>query len=116
MNTVWNAILGESPGDRLGIAPLAVSRDDQVKGLPRIFCLAVRLFTLMEFVARRSRSEQKRAIAGLYLDSPVKTTAQPTRRSPLAGLFARSALIAIAFPDRKVYQVQGLSPVQDRDS
>jgi transposase len=101
---------GRFKGDRLGIAPMYVKRDDQVKGLPRFLSIAVRLFTLMEFVARRSLKEQKRAIAGLYLDSPVKTTTQPTTERLLRA-FLHIKLIVISFSDRIVYQVQGFSHV-----
>jgi hypothetical protein len=64
----------------------------------------------MEFVARRSLKEQKRAIAGLYLDSPIKTTTQPTTERLLRA-FLHIKLIVIALSDRIVYQMQGLSPV-----
>jgi transposase len=101
---------GRFKGDCLGIAPMYVKRDDQVKGLPRFLSIAVRLFTLMEFVARRSLKEQKRAIAGLYLDSPVKTTTLPTTERLLRA-FLHIKLIIISFSDRIVYQVQGLSHV-----
>jgi transposase len=87
-----------------------VKRDDQVKGLTRFLSLAVRLLTLMEFVARRRLKEQGRAQAGLYLDSPVKTTTQPTAERLLRA-FLHIKLIVISFSDRIVYQVKGLSHV-----
>jgi transposase len=101
---------GRFKGDCLGIAPMYVKRDDQVKGLTRFLSLAVRVLTLMEFVARRSLKEQERPIAGLYLDSPVKTTTRPTAERLLRA-FLHIKLIVIHLPDRLVYQVQGLSPV-----
>ena len=87
---------GRFKGDRLGIAPMYVKRDDQVKGLTRFLSIAVRLLTLIEFVARRSLKEQERAIAGLYLDSPVKTTMQPTAERLLRA-FLHIKLIIISF-------------------
>jgi len=99
---------GRFKGDCLGIAPMYVKRDDQVKGLTRFLSLAVRLLTVMEFVARRSLKEQERAIAGLYLDSPVKATAKPTAERLLRA-FLHIKLIVIRLPDRLIYQVQGLS-------
>jgi transposase len=101
---------GRIKGDRLGIAPLYVKRDDQVKGLARFLSLAVRLLTLMEFVARRSLKEQGRALAGLYLDSPVKTTTRPTAERLLQA-FSSLKLIIITFSAQIVYQVKGLSSV-----
>lgn len=101
---------GRFKGDILGIAPMFVKRDDQVKGLARLLSIAVRLLTLIEFVARRTLKEQGRAQAGLYLDSPVKTTTRPTAERLLRA-FLHIKLIIISFSDRIIYQVQGLSPV-----
>ena len=87
-----------------------VKREDQIKGLVRFLSLAVRLLTLTEFVPRRTLKEQGRAIAGLYLDSPVKATTSPTAERLLRA-FLHIKLIIIFFPDRVVYQVKGLLPV-----
>jgi hypothetical protein len=94
----------------LGIAPMYVKREDQVKGLPRFLSIAVRLLVLTEFVPRRTLKEQGRAIAGLYLDSPSKTTTSPTAERLLRA-FLHIKLIIISFSDRVVYQVKGLLPV-----
>lgn len=90
-----------------------VRRDDQVVGLPRLLSLAVRLLTLMEFVARCTRPQQHSTIAGLYLDSPRKTTASPTAERLLRALI-HIKLIIVYLQDRTVYQVQGFSPVHER--
>jgi transposase len=103
-------VFGRFKGDRLSIAPMFVKRDDQVEGLTRLLSIAVRLLTLMEFVVRRSLQEQKRALAGLYLDSPRKTTTKPTTER-LLQVFSHIRLIRISFPDKIVYQVKGLCPV-----
>jgi transposase len=94
----------------LGIAPMYVKREDQVKGLARFLSLAVRLLALVEFVPRRTLKEQGRAVAGLYLDSPSKTTTSPTAERLLRA-FLHIKLIIITFSDRVVYQVKGLEPV-----
>ena len=99
---------GRLKGKSLGIAPMYVKRDDQVKGLARFLSLAVRLLTLMEFVLRRNLKEQERALAGLYLDSPNKTTATPTAERFLRA-YLHIKLIVICFPEKVVYQVKGLS-------
>jgi transposase len=101
---------GRFKGDTLGIAPMFVKRDDQVKGLARFLSIAVRLLTLIEFAARRTLKEQGRSIAGLYLDSPVKTTTRPTAERLLRACL-HIKLIIISFSDRIVYQVQGLTHV-----
>jgi transposase len=101
---------GRFKGERIRIAPMFVKRDDQVKGLTRFLSIAVRLFTLMDFVPRRTLKEQKRAVAGLYLDSPSKTTTKPTAER-LLRTFLHVKLIIIYLSDRIVYQVKGFSHV-----
>jgi transposase len=103
-------VFGRFKGDRLSIAPMYLKRDDQVEGLTRLLSIAVRLLTLMEFVVRRSLQEQDRVLAGLYLDSPRKTTAKPTAER-LLQVFSPIKLIALSFSDRIVYQVKGASSI-----
>jgi transposase len=59
---------GRFKGDRLVIAPMFVTREDQIVGLPRLLSLGVRLLTLIEHVARRTLEQQQSTIAGLYLE------------------------------------------------
>jgi transposase len=101
-------VFGRFKGDQLALAPLFVKRDDQVVGLTRLLSLAVRVLTLMEFVVRRALEQQDRVLAGLYLDSPRKTTAKPTAER-LLRVFSHIKLITITFPDRVVHQVTAFS-------
>jgi transposase len=103
-------VFGRFKGEQLAIAPLFVKRDDQVVGLTRLLSLAVRVLTLMEFVVRRALAEQRRVLAGLYLDSSRKTTAKPTAER-LLRVFLHIKLVSISFPDKVVYQVTEFSPV-----
>jgi transposase len=107
------SVFGRIKGDRLAIAPMYVTREDQVVGLPRLLSLGVRLLTLIEFVARRTLQQQESTIAGLYLDSPRKTTKIPTAERLLRALI-HVKLIIVYLPDRILYQVQGFSTVQQR--
>jgi transposase len=95
-------------GERLRIAPMFVTREDQVVGLPRLLSLGVRLLTLMEFVARQSLREQSRPLSGLYPGMPSKTTKEPTAERLLQA-FVPINLIKVSFRDRTVYQVDGFS-------
>jgi transposase len=104
---------GRFKADRLVIAPMYVRRDDQVVGLPRLLSLGVRLLTLIEYVARRTLEQQQSTIAGLYLDSPRKTTKTPTAERLLRALI-HIKIIIIYLSDRIVYQVEGFSPVHER--
>jgi transposase len=104
---------GRFKGDRLVIAPMFVTREDQIVGLPRLLSLGVRLLTLIEHVARRTLQQQQSAIAGLYLDSPRKTTKTPTAERLLRALI-HIKLITMYLQDRIVYQVEGFSLVHER--
>jgi transposase len=63
---------------RLNIAPLYVKRSDQIKGMTNLLTLAVRVYTLIEYVVRRSLAEKKEAVSGLYCGNPKKSTDKPT--------------------------------------
>jgi transposase len=104
---------GRFKGDRLTIAPMFVRREDQVVGLPRFLSLGVRLLTLMEYVARRTLKEQETSIAGLFPDSPRKTTKAPTAERLLQALI-HIKLIIVSLQNKTVYQVEGFSHVHER--
>lgn len=104
---------GRFKGDRLVIAPMFVTRSDQVVGLPRLLSLGVRLLTLIEFVARESLREQGRPLAGLYPGQPAKVTKVPTAERLLQA-FVPINLIMVSFRDRTVYQVDGFSALHKR--
>ena len=63
---------------RLNIAPLFVKREDQIKGITHLLMLGVRVYTLIEFVARRSLSRSNKKLVGLHLESHRKATDIPT--------------------------------------
>jgi len=104
---------GRFKADRFVIAPMFVTREDQVVGLPRLLSLGVRLLTLIEYVARRTLQEQESMIAGLYLDSPRKTTKTPTAERLLRALI-HIKLIIVSLQGRTVYQIEGFSHVHER--
>lgn len=62
----------------VGISPMYVKNDDQIKGLCRLLSLCVRLMTLIEIVTRRHLKAESQALAGLYEDNPNRRTATPT--------------------------------------
>ena len=62
----------------IGISPMYVKNDDQIKGLARLLSLCVRLLTLMEIVTRRHLKAHGQTLAGLYQDNPNRQTNQPT--------------------------------------
>ena len=62
----------------IGISPLYVRNDDQIKGLVRLLSLCVRLLTLIEIVSRRHLEAHRQTLAGLYQDNRNRRTAKPT--------------------------------------
>ena len=62
----------------IGIQPMYVRDEDQIKGLCRLLSLCVRILTLMELVTRRQLSQQGASLAGLYEGNPKRQTDQPT--------------------------------------
>lgn len=75
----------------LGLHPLFVWKEEQIKGLTRLLTLALRLLTLLETQVRRGLEQTQEALAGLYEGSPTRTTERPTGTRILKA-FARAQL------------------------
>lgn len=63
---------------RLPALPLYLQNEDRIVGLMFILSLALRLFTLIEYVVRRSLLANDQRIAGLYEGNPRRTTPRPS--------------------------------------
>ncbi len=55
----------------------------QIKGLMFLLTIALRVFTLMEFVVRRQLHQFQSGLAGLYEGNPKRTTERPTAEKML---------------------------------
>ena len=75
----------------LGLHPLFVWKEEQIKGLTRLLTLALRLLTLLETQVRRGLEQTQEPLAGLYEGSPTRTTERPTGTRILKA-FARAPL------------------------
>ena len=75
----------------LGIQPLYVRRDDQLRGLTHLVTLGLRLLTLLEVQVRQSVVQTGELWTGLYVGQPQRTTANPTAPQ-LLGVIARSEI------------------------
>ncbi len=64
----------------LGLSPLWVWRDDQIKGLTHLVTMGLRLLTLIETKARAGLKETQTTLAGLYEGNPNRSTDRPTAR------------------------------------
>ncbi len=60
------------------IAPLFVTRDDQIEGLTYLLTLGVRVLTMIEFVLRRSLQNEQAPLPGLHPENGKKMTNTPT--------------------------------------
>jgi transposase len=63
---------------RLHIAPMFVSRDDQIQGLTYLLTLGVRVLTVMEFTLRRSLQKDQATLPGLHPENRHKGSDKPT--------------------------------------
>jgi len=76
----------------LGLSPLFVWQDDQIKGLVRLLTLALRLLTLVETQVRQGLAQDQAALSGLYEGQPTRTTDRPTGKRILKA-FARAKIL-----------------------
>jgi len=70
----------------LGIRPLFVHRDDQIRGLARLLTLALRVLTLFEVLVRRGQDQDRAALPGLYPGQASRTTDRPTAKRVLEAI------------------------------
>ena len=78
---------------RVHIAPLFVTRDDQIEGLTSLLTLGVRVLTVMEFVLRRSLQNAQTHLPGLHPENGKKMTNTPTAERILQAFPAVSLTI-----------------------
>jgi transposase len=78
----------------LGIRPLFVHRDDQVRGLTHLLTLALRALTLFEVLVRRGQGQDGEDLAGLYPGQAKRTTDRPTAQRVLEAI-ARTGVTLI---------------------
>jgi transposase len=70
----------------LGIRPLYVHRDDQIRGLTHLLTLALRVLTLFEVLVRRGQDQDGEDLAGLYPGQAKRTTDRPTAQRVLEAI------------------------------
>jgi len=73
-------------GQPLGIRPLFVHRDDQIRGLARLLTLALRILTLFEVLVRRGQDQDSAELPGLYPGQAKRTTDRPTAKRMLEAI------------------------------
>jgi transposase len=105
--------LGRLKGQPLSLTPMYVQRDDHATGLIRLLSIALRVLTLLEFVARRQLAAERTKLAGLYAGNPKRENARPTAERLLEALQAITLTI-IEGPQQTDRYLSPLSPLQQR--
>jgi len=98
-------------GRPLGIHPLYVRREDHTQGLVRLLSLALRVLTLVEYVARKNLQSSVGKLSGLYAGNPKRQTATPTTERLLEA-FGNIHLNVVQLPDQTIRHVTPLSILQ----
>ena len=96
---------------RLEIAPFYVKRDDQIKGITHLLTLGVRVYTLLEFVVRRSLNRSNQKLVGLHLENLKKGTAIPTCERILKG-FSKITLSIVTVENKVISHLTPLNQLQ----
>ena len=96
---------------RLNIAPLYVKKKHQIKGITHLLTVGVRVYTLIEFVVRRSLQRSNEKLVGLHLENPKKATDIPTCERLLKA-FSKITLTIIKVGDSDLQHLTPLSKLQ----
>lgn len=94
----------------LGLSPLFVWKDEQIKGLTRLLTLALRLLTLVESQVRNGLAKNKEAMTGLYEGQASRATDRPSGKR-LLNAFARAKItLTCVVSQEQQWHVTPLSP------
>jgi len=99
---------------RVHIAPMFVTRRDQIAGLTHLLTLGVRVLTVTEFVLRRSLQKDHAKLPGLHSENKQKMTDKPTAERILKA-FSKVSLTIIKAPGGEVIlrRLTALSGLQE---
>jgi transposase len=93
----------------LGIRPLYVHRDDQIRGLTHLVTLGLRVLTLFEILVRRGQQQSGEKLQGLYPGLPRRTTDRPTGKRVLEAIgWAEITLIQVESGDGRRWHLNSL--------
>jgi transposase len=97
----------------MAVLPLLLRSDERIRGLLLLLVIALRAFTLFEFVARRSLAQQPEPLRGLYAGNPKRATTRPTAER-LIKAFDKLTLYRLIDGDDTWHEVTPLSDLQKR--
>ena len=89
----------DQPG-QLPALPIYFQNQDRIVGLMFLLTLALRAFTLIEFVVRQAISASKQKLAGLYDGNPQRATERPSAEQLLK---AFDHLTLYLLPDTSIF-------------
>ena len=95
---------------RLPALPIYLQNEDRIVGLMFILTIALRLFTLIEYVVRQSLLRSDKQIAGLYEGNPKRTTERPSTEQLLK---AFRNITFYQLPDGSTF-ITPLTPLQKK--
>ncbi len=98
---------------KLNISPFYVKKKDQVKGITHFLTLGVKIYTLIEFIVRRSLEKKGEKLVGLHQENPKKETSLPTYQR-LLHAFSNITLTIIDIGDAVIRHITPLSQVQKK--
>jgi transposase len=104
---------GRLKGCPLSLSPMYVQRDEQATGLIRLLSIGLRVFTLLEFVARRQLAAEGAKLAGLSAGNAKRETARPTAERLLEA-FQEVTLTVVERVHQTYRHLTALSPLQER--
>jgi transposase len=93
---------------RLPALPIYFQNQDRIVGLMFLLTIALRVFTLIEFVVRQALQRTQQSLAGLYDGNPKRATARPSTEQLLK---AFSHLTLYFLPDSSIF-ITPLSALQ----
>lgn len=105
---ITDIFLPNREDNKIPALPIYFQDENRIQGLMFLLTIALRVFTLMEFVVRRQLQDQQTALAGLYDGNPRRTTARPTAERLLAAFCG----ITLYFHADESWEISPLNPLQ----
>ena len=104
---------GRLKGKPLSLTPMYLQDDQRATGLVRLLTIGLRVLTLLEFVVRRSLTQEQVQLTGLYAGNPKRATARPTAEALLAA-FKEINLTVVTIGEQVHRHLSPLSDLQHR--
>jgi transposase len=101
----WSRLKGQS----LGLTPVYLQDEERIQGLVYLLSLALRVLTLVEWVARERLREERARLQGVYAGQPGRQTDRPSAELLLGVL--KTISISVVEANGRIHAL--LSPLTD---